>query len=107
MLYSINPIQDGGQQKGPLTSFSPVTSTNVRISLKTFLTFSFNPFASLLSNFKATRSTSLKLSNLNQEYPSKKWLFWSDPCKIEDMKIFLIEMPVTKLSSQDQIYNIV
>ena len=25
----INPIQDGGNKKGPPTSFSPVTSTNV------------------------------------------------------------------------------
>ena len=28
----INPIQDGGDQKGPPTSFSPVTSTNVGLS---------------------------------------------------------------------------
>ena len=31
-----------------LTSFSPVSSTNVRISPQDFLTFSFNPFATLL-----------------------------------------------------------
>ena len=47
-----NPIQDGGGQwragqKGPPTSFSPVTSTNVGISPQNFLTFSFNPFATL------------------------------------------------------------
>ena len=38
----------GGRQKGPPTSFSPVTSANVRISPKNFLTFSFNPFDRLL-----------------------------------------------------------
>ena len=43
-----NPIQDGGGQKDPPTSFSPVTSTNVRIKPQNFLTFSFNPFATLV-----------------------------------------------------------
>ena len=49
-----NTIQDGGggggraQKALPLTSFSSVTSTNVGISLKTFLTFSLNPFARLV-----------------------------------------------------------
>ena len=37
----------GGGQKGPPTSFSPVTSTNVGISPQNFLTFSFYPFATL------------------------------------------------------------
>ena len=44
-----NPIQDGqvmGRgQKGAPTSFSLVTSANVRISLQNVLTFIFNPFA--------------------------------------------------------------
>ena len=35
-------------QKSPATSFSPVTSTNVGISLQNLLTFSFNPFAALV-----------------------------------------------------------
>ena len=44
-----NPIQDaGGRQKGPPISFSSVTSTNVGISPQNFLTFSFNPFATLV-----------------------------------------------------------
>ena len=47
-----NPIQmggrGGGEQKVPRTSFSPVTSTNVEISPQNFLTFSFNPFATLV-----------------------------------------------------------
>ena len=38
----------GGGQKDPPTSFSPVTSTNVGISPQNFLTFSFNPFATLV-----------------------------------------------------------
>ena len=42
-----NPIQDGGA-KGPSTSFSPITSTNVGISPQNVLTFSFNPFATLV-----------------------------------------------------------
>ena len=46
----LNPIQDGrGGQKVPApTSFSPVTSTNVRINSQNFLTFSFNPFDRLM-----------------------------------------------------------
>ena len=40
----------GGGQKGPPTSFSSVTSTNVGISPQNFLTFSlsFNLFTTLL-----------------------------------------------------------
>ena len=37
-----------GGQKNPPTSFSPVTPTNVEISPQKFLTFSFNPFATLM-----------------------------------------------------------
>ena len=49
----INPIQQGGGGEGgakslPPTSFFPVTSTNVGISPKIFLTFSFNSFATLV-----------------------------------------------------------
>ena len=40
--------EGGGRQKGPLTSFSPVTSTNVGVSPKNCLTFSYNPFATLV-----------------------------------------------------------
>ena len=50
---NINPIQDGeeGRKYCPLphpTSFPPVTSTNVRRSPQKFLTFSFNPFVTLM-----------------------------------------------------------
>ena len=93
----LNSIQDGGGgggrgQKGPPTSFSPVTSTNVGICLLNFLTFSFNAFATLLQNFKAILSASPKLLNLNQDHPSKKWFFWSNPYKIKVMITSLIEM---------------
>ena len=52
--------------------FSPVTSTNVGISPKNFLTFSFNPFDRLVQKFKFVTSASPKLLNLNQDHPSKK-----------------------------------
>ena len=62
-------------QKGPPISFSPVTSTNVETSPQNFLTFSFNPFATLMENFKIARSASPKLLNLNRDHPSKKVVF--------------------------------
>ena len=60
---------------GPPTSFSPVTSTNVRFGPQNFLNFSFNPFATLVHNFTFVPSASPKLLNLNQEHPSKKAAF--------------------------------
>ena len=42
-----NPIQDGGP-KGPPTSFSPETPTKERISPPNFLTFSFDPFPTMV-----------------------------------------------------------
>ena len=57
----------------PPTSFSRVTSTNVGFGPKNFLTFSFNPFATLVQNFKFVPSASPKLLNLN--HPSKKVIF--------------------------------
>ena len=65
----------GGGTKRPPTSFSPVTSTNVGIRHQNILTFSFNPFATLVENFKFVPSASLKLLNLNQDHPSKKAVF--------------------------------
>ena len=53
----LNPIQDGGgggggrdggAAKRPPTSFSLATSADAEISPKDFLTFSFNPFATLV-----------------------------------------------------------
>ena len=57
IISSFNRIQGGGgggggcgngYQKDPPTSFSPVTSRNIGISPKNFLTFSFNPFDTLV-----------------------------------------------------------
>ena len=48
---SLSEIQDGGMdggQKGPPTSFSLVTSTNVGIRHKNFLNFNFNTFDTLM-----------------------------------------------------------
>ena len=94
LLRNFNPIQDGAVQKAlpplPLASFSSVTSRNVEISPQKVLTFSFNLFATLVSNFKVISSVSPKLLNLNQEDPSKK--NWSNPYKIEVMITSLIEM---------------
>ena len=47
---SFTTIQDGegGGKKFPPTSFSPVTSINVGISPQNFLTFSLNPFSTLV-----------------------------------------------------------
>ena len=57
------------------TSFSSVTSAKVGISIQKFLTFSFNPFATLVKNVKFLPSASPKLLNLNQGHPSKKAVF--------------------------------
>ena len=62
---------DGGAKRPP-NSFSPVTSRNVGFGPQNFLTFSFNPFAILVQNFKFARSATPKLLNLNQDHPSKK-----------------------------------
>ena len=47
VLIIFNPDQDGGGDKKPPNSFSPVLS-NVGISPKSSLIFSFNPFATLV-----------------------------------------------------------
>ena len=65
-----------GAKKAPSTSFSRVTSTNVEMSPQNFLTLSFNPFATLVLNFKLVSSASPKLLNLNQDHPLKKRFFW-------------------------------
>ena len=65
----------GGErvQKGaPLTSFSPVTSTNVGFGPQNFLAFSFDPFLTLVQNVKFVPSTSSKLLNLRPRPPLKK-----------------------------------
>ena len=76
-----NPIQEGEREKtwarkvpSP-ASFSPVISPNVRISPQNCLTFSFNHFATLMSNVNAAHSTSPKLLKLKQDASSKKSAF--------------------------------
>ena len=48
----LNPIQDRGvggkKPPSPFISFPSVTSTNVGISTQNFLTFSFNPYTTLV-----------------------------------------------------------
>ena len=83
--FSLTLIKIGERLKrggGAPTIFSPVTSTNVGISPKNYLAFSFNPFATIVQNFKATPSASHKLLNLNQDHPQKKWFFWLNPYKL-------------------------
>ena len=82
-------MERGGGKKAP-TSFSPVTSTNVGFGPQNVLTFSFNPFATLVENLKFVPSASPKLLNLNEDHPSKKRY-----------------ATVTKLWSHDHIYNII
>ena len=67
-------------------------STNIEISPQNFLTFIFNPFVILVQHFKGIPSVSPKLLNLNQEHPSKKWFFWSNPYKIEIMITLMLEL---------------
>ena len=63
-----NPFQDG-YKKNSRSSFSPVTSTEVRISYQNFLTFSFNPFSRLVTHFRVINIISPKLLNLKQYHP--------------------------------------
>ena len=56
----------------PTTSFSHVTSTTVGINRQHFLRFSFNPFATLVLDFKVLPSGSPKKLTLKQDNASKK-----------------------------------
>ena len=84
----------GMGKKGKKTPsiFSPVTSTNVGISSRNFLTFSFNPFPTMASNVKTIPSASPRLLHLDQKYPQKNCFFWTNPYEIEVMITSLIEM---------------
>ena len=59
----------------PLTSLSPITSTNVEFGPQNLMTFSFNPFVTIVQNLKFLPSASPKLLNFNQDHPSKKAIF--------------------------------
>ena len=65
----------GWVKKVPSTSFSPVTSTNVGFGPQDVMTFSFNPFTTLVKNLNVVPRASPKLLNLNQDHPSKKAIF--------------------------------
>ena len=65
----------GGGKKARHASFSPVTYKTVGIGPLSFLAFSFNIFSALVQNFKFVPSASPKLSNLNQDHPSRKAIF--------------------------------
>ena len=75
---SINPIQNGGvkEKGGGAGVQKKPPSTNARIILQNFLTFSFNPFGRLVQNFKFIPSAAPKFLNLNQDHPSKKGVFF-------------------------------
>ena len=76
IAVEFNPIQDRGWVKKALpTNFPPVTFTHEGISHRNFLTFSFNPFVTLVSNFLAIPMASPKCLSLTQEHPSKKLFF--------------------------------
>ena len=91
----------------PPTSSSPVTFTNIKISLKNFLAFSFNPFATLVYGFKVIPSASRKLLNLNQDQPSKKVAFLVKSLYNRGYDNFSHKIArVTKLWSRDHIYSI-
>ena len=64
-IVSLTLFRMGWPKRHLGTSFSPVTSRNVGISLQNFLTFSFNPLATLVF----VPSASPKLVSLNQEHP--------------------------------------
>ena len=67
---------DGGYKAPPPPiSFSPITSTNVGTNPQNFLTFRFDPFATLVQNLKSIASASPKLLYLNQDHLSKEVLF--------------------------------
>ena len=62
-------------KKAPLSSFPPVTTKNVGIRPKMFLTFSFNPFATLVQSFMFVPSVNHKSLNLNKDHSSEKVVF--------------------------------
>ena len=72
--YGVNLFLNSIQEVGT-TSISPVTSTNIGISPKNFLTFTYNTFVTLAQNLKAISNTSPKVLNFNQDNPSKKVSF--------------------------------
>ena len=81
----------GGEQKLPAI-FSPRASTNVGISPQQFLTFSFNPLATLVWNFKAIPSDSPNFIELEPRLSCQKGGFSGQTCKTEAMIGSLIKV---------------
>ena len=75
LFIVVNPIQDGRGPKRPPYQFFPSIFCKRRFGPQSFLTFSFDPFVTLVQNFKFVPSASPKLLNLNQDHPSKKAIF--------------------------------
>ena len=98
----------GGEDKKVLpASFSPVTSTNIGISPKNILNFSFTPFDRLVQNFKFVPSASRKLFNLSQDHPSKKAVFLDKSLQSWGYdNLPSTNARATKLWSHDHIHNI-
>ena len=74
-VYILKSIQDGEGKKAPPTSFSLVTSTNVGLGPQNFLTFSFNPFATLEQNFKFFTYCQSQIIELEPRPPLKESYF--------------------------------
>ena len=91
-LYVFNPIQDGGAKRPLPISFSPVTSTNVGISSQNFLTFCFNPFATLPPCCRYSQSQISELGTKTTPQKNVVFLVKSCPYKIEVVITSLIEM---------------
>ena len=75
-MFTFNPIQEEGEggKKDPLPVF-PCNFYKCKNYPPNLSDLSFNPFATLVSNFKFVPSASPKLLNLNQDHPSKKAVF--------------------------------
>ena len=77
----INPIQDMGAKSTtpppfpPPPSFSPVTSTNRGPNPQNFLAFSFNPFATMVENFKVISRCQSQIIELERRPFLKKVFF--------------------------------
>ena len=98
----------GGQKAPPPTSFPSVTSTNGGFGPQTFLTFSFNPFATLVQSFTFAPTASPILLNLNQDHPSKKAIFLVKPLQNGGYDNFSHRnAAVTIFWSHDRICNII
>ena len=93
-----NPIQDrrgeggGGKKPPPTTSFSPIISTNVGISLQNFPTFSLNLLPHWHKISRPYRVPVLNCCTSTNTISQKKCFFWSNPYKIVVIRTSLMKM---------------